>query len=158
MNLPEIHIYCDGSCSPNPGEGGFAAVVIDATTDTEIGHRGGHEKDTTNNRMELLAAIKAVDIFLRNQLNKTIVFTDSNYVKQGLTEWMLSWKPRGWKTSSGKPVQNVDLWMELDSAWQKANKNMLEFRWVRGHDGNKWNERADVLANEYRTKIHGSKI
>jgi ribonuclease HI len=134
-----IEIFTDGACRGNPGPGGWGALL----------RYGGHEKelygaeaDTTNNRMELTAAIVALESLKRPcQVQLT---TDSQYVKKGITEWIGNWKKRGWKTADKKPVKNVDLWKRLDSALQP---HQVEWHWVRGHTGHPENERADQLAN-----------
>ncbi len=135
----KIEIYTDGACRGNPGPGGWGALLIAGK------HRKslyGGEDDTTNNRMELTAAIEALNA-LRGSRSVRL-YTDSRYVMQGITEWMHNWKRRGWKTASKKPVKNKDLWVALDEA---IGKHDVEWRWVKGHDGNPGNEAADALAN-----------
>mgnify|MGYP002525965320 FL=1 len=134
-----VEIYTDGACSGNPGPGGWGVLIRELDKeDTEI---SGGEKDTTNNRMELLAAIKALESIENNK--EIIIYTDSNYVKDGITQWISNWKKNNWKTSNKKPVKNVDLWIKLDNAIQ--NKK-ISWKWVKGHDGNEGNEKADFLA------------
>jgi ribonuclease HI len=134
-----VEIYTDGACSGNPGPGGWGVLIRELDKeDTEI---SGGEKDTTNNRMELLAAIKALESIENNK--EIIIYTDSNYVKDGITQWISNWKKNNWKTSNKKPVKNVDLWMKLDNAIQNKKIN---WKWVKGHDGNEGNEKADFLA------------
>jgi ribonuclease HI len=134
-----VEIYTDGACSGNPGPGGWGVLIRElGKEDTEI---SGGEKDTTNNRMELLAAIKALESIENNK--EIIIYTDSNYVKDGITQWISNWKKNNWKTSNKKPVKNVDLWMKLDNAIQNKKIN---WKWVKGHDGNEGNEKADFLA------------
>ena len=134
-----VEIYTDGACSGNPGPGGWGVLIRELDKeDTEI---SGGEKDTTNNRMELLAAIKALESIENNK--EIIIYTDSNYVKDGITKWISNWKKNNWKTSNKKPVKNVDLWMKLDNAIQNKKIN---WKWVKGHDGNEGNEKADFLA------------
>jgi len=138
--LPQlVEIFTDGACRGNPGPGGWGALL----------RYGGHEKelygaeaDTTNNRMELTAAIVALESLKRGC--KVDLTTDSQYVKKGITEWIGNWKKRGWKTADKKPVKNVDLWQRLDSALQPHD---VKWHWVRGHTGHPENERADQLAN-----------
>lgn len=138
--MKHLIIYTDGACRGNPGPGGWGAIL------EYNGHRRelkGGEPATTNNRMELLAAIEALDS-LRESC-AVILHTDSTYVMQGLTVWMPAWKARGWRTSDRKPVKNQDLWQRLDAA---AQRHTIEWRWVKGHSGNEGNEAADRLANQ----------
>ena len=134
-----VEIYTDGACRGNPGPGGWGALLI-AGRYRKTMHGG--EYDTTNNRMELTAAIKALNA-LRGSRSVRL-HTDSRYVMQGITEWMDNWKKRGWKTSNKKPVKNQDLWQALDEA---VSKHDIEWVWVKGHDGDPGNEEADALAN-----------
>jgi ribonuclease HI len=133
-----IEIWTDGACSGNPGPGGWGAVLKAGETEKEI---SGAEGATTNNRMELTAAIEALEALKRP--SKVRLHTDSQYVKNGLTQWMAGWKRKGWRNSEGKAVANVDLWQKLDAA---AARHEVDWRWVRGHAGNAMNERADALA------------
>jgi ribonuclease HI len=137
MSKP-VRIWTDGACSGNPGPGGWGAILV----------YGGHERElfggealTTNNRMELLAAISALDAL--NRPCSIELHTDSQYLRQGITEWMGGWKRRGWKTADNKPVKNQDLWQSLDAAVQR---HKIDWRWVKGHAGDEMNERADELA------------
>ena len=135
-----VIIHTDGACSGNPGPGGWGAVLQYGSTVKEL--KGG-EPLTTNNRMELTAAIEAL-----NALKRPLVVelhTDSVYVKDGLTKWIHGWKKNGWKTADKKPVKNVELWQALDQAVQR---HTIEWHWVKGHNGDEMNERADELANE----------
>ena len=135
-----VTIHTDGACSGNPGPGGWGAVL---QYNDHVKDLTGGAADTTNNRMELMAAIEAL-----NSLKRTCavdMFTDSKYVKDGLTSWIHNWKRNGWKTSAKKPVKNADLWKELDAAVQRHD---IKWHWVKGHAGDEWNERADQLANE----------
>jgi ribonuclease HI len=135
-----VHIYSDGACKGNPGAGGWGALLISG------GHRKeicGGEPDTTNNRMEMMAVIRALESLKRP--SAVHVHTDSQYVQKGISEWMAGWKKRGWRTADGKPVKNQDLWQELDALSQK---HRVEWNWVRGHAGHPENERADALANQ----------
>ncbi len=133
-----IDIYTDGACSGNPGPGGWGALLRHGETETEL---CGGEPGTTNNRMELLAVIEALQSF--PQPVQARVYTDSQYVQKGISEWIHSWKRRGWKTASKEPVKNEDLWRRLDAL---AATHTVEWRWVRGHNGHPENERADALA------------
>lgn len=142
-----VTIYTDGACSGNPGPGGWGAVLSYGDKEKEI---SGHEEHTTNNRMELLAAIRALESL--KEPCRVDLYTDSNYVKQGITEWLEGWKAKGWKTADKKPVKNVDLWQELETA---AARHDVKWHWVRGHDGHPENERADALAVAAIKKARG---
>jgi len=133
-----VEIYTDGACSGNPGPGGWGAILRWRGEEREI---WGGEPDTTNNRMELTAAIKALETL--NRQVSVILYTDSKYVKDGITTWIIGWKARNWKTAAKKAVKNVDLWQALDDA---VSKHDVEWRWVKGHAGHPENERADELA------------
>jgi ribonuclease HI len=135
-----VHIYTDGACSGNPGPGGWGAVLVYGDKEKEI---SGHEDATTNNRMELMAAIRALES-LKTPC-KVELTTDSKYVLTGMKEWVAQWKKRGWKTADKKPVKNIDLWQRLEEA---ASTHELKWHWVRGHDGHEYNERADILATK----------
>ncbi len=135
----KIEIYSDGACSGNPGAGGWGAVLLYKQHQKEI---YGHEKDTTNNRMELRAVIEALKTIKKSDC-EIIVYTDSKYVQTGISEWIHNWKKNGWKNASKKPIKNVDLWQDLD---QQASKHNIKWMWVKGHNGNKYNEIADQLA------------
>jgi len=135
-----IEIYTDGACRGNPGPGGWGALLISGKHEKTL---HGGEPDTTNNRMELKAAIEALNAL--KSASHVILHTDSKYVMQGITDWMLNWKKRGWKTAARKPVKNQDLWQALDEAVQR---HTIDWRWVKGHDGNPGNEMADALANK----------
>jgi len=140
VNLTQvIEIYTDGACRGNPGPGGWGALLI-AGKHQKTMHGG--EADTTNNRMELTAAIEALNA-LKGHSN-VILHTDSKYVMDGINEWMPNWKKRGWKTAAKKPVKNKDLWQALDEA---TGRHDVDWRWVKGHNGNAGNEMADELAN-----------
>jgi ribonuclease HI len=134
-----VDIYTDGACRGNPGPGGWAALLIMGEHEREI---SGAETLTTNNRMELTAVIRALEALKRPVQGR--VYTDSQYVRQGVLEWMTQWKARGWKTADKKPVKNQDLWQELD---ELVKRHELEWHWVKGHSGNVGNERVDALAN-----------
>jgi ribonuclease HI len=133
-----VDIYTDGACSGNPGPGGWGAILRLGTSEKEM---FGGERDTTNNRMEMMAVIEALRALKRPV--RARVHTDSQYVQKGISEWVAGWKRRGWKTADKKPVKNVDLWQALD---QEASRHDLEWLWVRGHNGHPENERADELA------------
>ncbi len=133
-----VIIYTDGACSGNPGPGGWGAVLYYNGHEKEL---SGHEADTTNNRMEMMAAIRALESLKRPC--KAALYTDSQYLRDGITIWLADWKKRGWKTAAKKPVKNQDLWQALEAA---LARHEVEWHWVRGHDGNHGNERADVLA------------
>ena len=135
---PQVEIFTDGACSGNPGPGGWGAILRSGKKEKEI---SGGEPATTNNRMELMAAIKAFEAL--KQPSSVIIHTDSRYVMDGLTKWLPRWKANGWKTADKKPVKNADLWRALDEA---AERHDVLWRWVRGHDGHLENERADALA------------
>ncbi|WLQ15571.1 ribonuclease HI [Hahella aquimaris] len=137
--MKTVEIYTDGACKKNPGPGGWGAILIYGKNKKEI---YGGELDTTNNRMELMAAIKALRAL--KQGCKVELYTDSQYVRKGITEWMQNWIKKGWRTSGGDPVKNVDLWQALD---KERNKHDISWRWVKGHSGHPLNERADELAN-----------
>ena len=138
--MDKIKIYTDGACKGNPGVGGWGALLIAGKHEKEL---FGGEKETTNNRMELMAVIQALGALKRPcQID---LHTDSQYVLKGITEWMDGWKAKGWKTASKAPVKNVDLWQELDAA---CRHHKIQWIWVKGHAGDAGNERADELANK----------
>ncbi len=139
--MSHVDIYTDGACRGNPGPGGWAALLLTGEHKKEI---SGSEPLTTNNRMELLAAIRGLEA-LKKPGTRARVFTDSQYVIKGIGEWLAGWKKRGWKTADKKPVKNQDLWEQLDAL---AATHELEWHWVPGHAGVAGNERADLLANE----------
>lgn len=134
-----VEIHTDGACRGNPGPGGWGAVLRVRDQEREL---YGAEADTTNNRMELTAAVAALQA-LKRPCRVTLV-TDSEYVRRGITEWLPGWKRRGWRTAANKPVRNEDLWRALEQA---AATHQIRWQWVRGHSGNPGNERADALAN-----------
>ena len=133
-----LQIYTDGACSGNPGPGGWGVVMRWNGHEKEL---NGGEAETTNNRMEMMAVIKALEAVKGTP--KIELYTDSKYVMQGITEWLQGWKARGWKTASKKPVKNVDLWQEMDDL---VSVHDISFHWVKGHAGHPENERADQLA------------
>src|SRR5580698_5157605 len=137
-----VEIWTDGGCKPNPGPGGWAAILRFRGVEKEL---SGAEAATTNNRMELTAAAAALEALKKP--SNVVVHTDSEYVKNGITRWMTGWVRKNWRSSTGDPVKNMDLWRRLLDA-EKPHK--VEWKWVRGHSGNDMNERADVLATEAR--------
>jgi ribonuclease HI len=137
---PKVTIYTDGACKGNPGPGGWGAILFYGEKKKEI---CGGEPATTNNRMELMAAIQALELL--NRPCKIELHTDSQYVMKGIQEWIRGWKARGWKTADKSPVKNDDLWKRLDAA---RDRHDVDWRWVKGHAGHPLNERADALANE----------
>ena len=148
MTTRKVEIYTDGGCRGNPGPGGWGAVLRYGKHKKEL---YGYEEETTNNRMELMAAIRALEIL--NRPSQVKLTTDSNYVRQGITQWLAGWKKRGWKTAANKPVKNKDLWQRLDEI---AGKHKVAWHWVKGHSGNKGNERADELANKAMDERRGN--
>ena len=134
-----VTIYTDGACSGNPGPGGWGAILLFKGSEKEI---SGGEAYTTNNRMEIRAAIEGLNALKRSCA--VDLFTDSQYVRQGITQWMHNWKRRGWRTADNKPVKNEDLWRKLD---ELAARHEIHWVWVRGHAGNGGNQHADALAN-----------
>lgn len=134
-----VDIYTDGACRGNPGPGGWGAILQFQGREKSI--KGG-EPETTNNRMELMAAIQALEALKRS--SRVRITTDSQYVRNGITEWIHNWKNNGWKTAAKKPVKNADLWQRLDDA---ISRHEIEWYWVKGHSGHAANERADALAN-----------
>ena len=137
--MSNIEIFTDGACKGNPGDGGWGAII--RINDHEELIWGG-EKETTNNRMEMMAAIKALE-YLKEASALTLT-TDSGYVKDGITKWLQNWKKNDWKTAAKKPVKNKDLWQELDV---QSSRHNISWKWVKGHSGHRENEIADMLAN-----------
>lgn len=140
-----VEIHTDGACLGNPGPGGWAALLRCKGREREV---VGGEADTTNNRMELMAAIAALEAL--SEPCTIILHTDSQYVRQGITLWMVNWLRRGWKTAAGAPVKNRDLWERLHAA---AQRHVIDWRWVKGHSGNIDNDRVDVLARDEAVKL-----
>jgi ribonuclease HI len=136
-----VEIYTDGACSGNPGPGGWGAVLRYGSHTKEI--HGGEASGTTNNRMELMAAIRALESLTRPSTVR--LYTDSTYLRNGVTSWLPNWKRNGWRTADKKPVKNADLWQRLDAA---VKQHQVSWRWVKGHAGHPGNERADELANQ----------
>ena len=137
-----ISIYTDGACSGNPGIGGWGVVILDKTNNPKLLYGG--EKETTNNRMELNAAINALLYFSKKE--DLEIFTDSKYLKDGIESWIHKWKVNGWKTASKKNVKNKDLWLQLD---KQISRHNIKWHWVKGHANNEYNEKADSLARKY---------
>tara|TARA_B100000700_G_scaffold244762_1_gene273002 strand:- start:341 stop:772 length:432 start_codon:yes stop_codon:yes gene_type:complete len=134
-------VYTDGACSGNPGPGGWAAIII---VDNQMKYKfSGSEKNTTNNRMELMAPIKAIQKFKKK--SEILVFTDSTYVKDGITVWIKNWEKNGWRTASKKPVKNKELWKKLKNL---SSKHSIKWTWVKGHAQDKYNNLVDELAQE----------
>jgi len=145
-----VSVYADGACKGNPGPGGWGVLIRMGEHSKEL---CGGELMTTNNRMELTAVIRALEALKRTCQLK--IYTDSVYVQKGMTEWLVSWKARGWRTSDKKPVKNDDLWQQLDGL---AQPHEIEWIWVKGHAGHEGNERADALANEGVAKVLQAQI
>jgi len=139
-NTGRVEIFTDGACSGNPGPGGWGALLRWNGTEKEL--KGG-ERDTTNNRMEMMAAIQALEALKRPA--HIDLYTDSVYLRDGITKWIHNWKAKGWKTAAKKPVKNVDLWQRLEAAMAR---HQVEWHWVKGHNGHPENERADMLARD----------
>lgn len=146
----KVEIFTDGACRGNPGPGGWGALLRCGEHEKEL---FGGEPETTNNRMELMAAIQALDAL--KEACRVEVTTDSVYVKNGISEWLANWKKRGWKTAARKPVKNADLWKQLDKAVQRHDE--VNWHWVKGHSGHPENERADMLANRGIDELEGEK-
>ena len=145
MSAGTVEIWTDGACRGNPGPGGWGAVLRFNGTEKEL---SGGERDTTNNRMELMAAIQALETLKR--ACQVHVTTDSNYVRQGITEWLPRWRANGWRTAARKPVKNADLWQRLADA---AERHEVKWSWVRGHSGHPENARADRLATAAAARL-----
>lgn len=143
-DLPQVTIYTDGACDPNPGPGGWAALLIAKGKERMI---SGSESETTNNRMELTAAIQALNTVQGR--SRIEFYTDSEYLKKGITEWMANWRARNWRRKGGK-LANVDLWQALDKAIQE---HQIKWHWVRGHSGDRHNQRVDLLARKAIQRI-----
>ncbi|MCH8542800.1 MAG: ribonuclease HI [Alcanivorax sp.] len=138
--MKQVDIYTDGACRGNPGPGGWGAWMVHGAHEREL---CGGEAHTTNNRMELMAAIMALEA-LREPC-QIVLHTDSEYLRKGITEWLTAWKARNWLTAARKPVKNADLWQRLEEA---TRRHTIDWRWVKGHSGHPGNERADQLANK----------
>lgn len=147
MDTSSVLLFTDGGCSGNPGPGGWAYLIVSESKGV-IDERWGAEKLTTNNRMELSAAVAALEAVLADsslRANPITLYTDSQYLQKGITSWIQNWKRNGWKTSSKEPVKNQDLWQRLD---QLTTRLQVEWRWVKGHAGHEYNERVDRLTQE----------
>ena len=149
MSRPNVTIFTDGACKGNPGPGGWGAILMSNGHEKEL---YGYEPQTTNNRMEMMAAIAALEA-LKKPCDVSMN-VDSQYVLQGMTEWIRGWKARGWKTADKKPVKNDDLWKRLDAA---CAPHKIKWTWVKGHAGHEYNERADQLANKGITEARSAK-
>jgi len=145
----QIEIFTDGACKGNPGIGGWGALLVYKGVEKEL---WGGERETTNNRMELTAAIRGLEELKRPC--DVLLVTDSEYVMKGMKEWLVNWKKRGWKTAAKQPVKNADLWQQLD---EQVNRHNVTWKWVRGHTGHHGNERADQLANRGVDEVRGMK-
>jgi len=143
--LPAVVAYTDGACKGNPGPGGWGVWMVSGSHEKEM---WGGESSTTNNRMELTAVIQVLTVLKKRC--KVVIYTDSEYVRKGITEWITNWKRRGWKTADNKPVKNADLWQKLEAA---EAAHQVEWRWVKGHAGDPGNERADALANRGAAEV-----
>jgi len=153
--MPELFAYTDGACSGNPGPGGWGVLLIAREGGAVVKERelSGGEALTTNNRMELLAAISALETLAKP--SDITVVTDSAYVKNGVTEWIHGWKRNGWRTAGKDPVKNVELWQRLDAA---AARHRVQWRWIKGHAGHEENERADALARAGMAPFKPNKV
>jgi ribonuclease HI len=147
-NLVKVQIYTDGSCYPNPGPGGWAAILMTTGESKNEKEIFGSVPDSTNNKMELTAVIKGLRALKFSCYVE--VFTDSQYVKLGITEWISKWQLNGWKAANKKPVKNKSLWLEL---LEESKKHQITWQWVRGHNGDEFNERADYLAGKARENV-----
>ena len=146
--MRQVQVFTDGACSGNPGPGGWGAVLRFGDKEREL---CGGADNTTNNRMELTAAIEGLRAL--NEPCEVVLTTDSTYVKDGITRWLANWKKNGWKTAAKKAVKNQDLWQELD---HQTSRHTVQWQWVKGHSGHPENERADALANQGMDKVKGS--
>ena len=144
--MKEVTLYTDGFCKPNPGHGGWAAILLFSHREKEL---SGAEVDTTNNRMELTAAIKG--LLALSEPCQVNLYTDSEYLRQGITKWLVTWKKHRWKTSAKTAVKNQDLWQALD---ELTSRHVIAWHWVKGHSGNHYNERCDELAA--KASLHGT--
>jgi len=138
-----VSIYTDGSCIPNPGKGGWAAIIIVNNGKSGITKLSGSDPYTTNNRMELTSAIEALKSL--NEICVVDLYTDSQYLQQGITNWIISWKERNWRTANGRVVKNYELWQELQI---QVERHTITWHWIKGHAGNQWNEMVNKLAQE----------
>ena len=149
-----LKIFTDGGCSGNPGPGGWAYIIVTETFQESavLVEKYSFERNTTNNRMELTAVIESLRalISMKNIPRKAVLYTDSQYVQKGITEWIIRWKKNAWRTADKKPVKNQDLWIELDSLCGELSRSefLLKWEWIRGHCGNEFNERCDKMTQE----------
>lgn len=150
MTSGYVEIFTDGACRGNPGPGGWGVLLRYNSAEKEL---SGSEEDTTNNRMELTAAIKALEAL--NKRCHVVLTTDSQYVMQGINEWLDGWKRRNWRTANKRPVKNVDLWQQLDALTAKHD---IDWQWVRGHSGHTENDRVDQLANQAIDEMLNKKV
>jgi ribonuclease HI len=150
MSTPHVTIYTDGACSGNPGPGGWGAILVSGEREKELKGGEGH---TTNNRMELMGAIAALEALTKPC--RVDLYTDSQYLRGGITGWIHGWKKNGWRTADKKPVKNVDLWQRLEAALKHHD---VQWHWVKGHAGHAMNERADVLAREAIVAIRAGAV
>ncbi|HSR63944.1 MAG TPA: ribonuclease HI [Gammaproteobacteria bacterium] len=150
MTSGHVEIFTDGACRGNPGPGGWGVLLRYNSAEKEL---SGSEEDTTNNRMELTAAIKALEAL--NKRCHVVLTTDSQYVMQGINEWLDGWKRRNWRTANKRPVKNVDLWQQLDALTAKHD---IDWQWVRGHSGHTENDRVDQLANQAIDEMLNKKV
>ncbi|CAN5457616.1 hypothetical protein BH10CYA1_BH10CYA1_27310 [soil metagenome] len=148
--LKQILIFSDGACSGNPGPGGWGSIV--SLPDETVHELGGSNPATTNNRMEMVAAFRALDLLKLTEPHEIIVYTDSVYLINGITKWVNGWKYRGWKSSTGTDIANRDLWEELSRLVKDIEPSKISWKWVRGHDGNPGNERCDQIAVSFSKK------
>lgn len=147
--MSDVEIYCDGACRGNPGPGGWGALLRSGKNEKRL---YGFAAETTNNRMELTGAIEALKALKKPC--EVVLWTDSQYVKKGMTEWLAGWKAKGWKNAAKEPVKNVDLWQALEL---EAARHKVDWRWVKGHAGHEGNEIADQLANQAIDEALGTK-
>ncbi len=147
-----LHIYCDGGARPNPGKGAAGFVIVSNDKQNEMGKEVWLYENTTNNRMELQAVINALNWFYQIHYDRGIeltIVTDSNYVKSGITDWINKWKFNGWMNASNKPVENQELWRELDALVELLRRNTnIEFEWIKGHSDDRWNKRVDQVCTQ----------
>lgn len=146
--MSQVEIYTDGACRGNPGPGGWGALLVYKGSEREL---YGYESHTTNNRMELMAAINGLQALTRPC--QVALFTDSQYLRLGMTQWIYQWKKKGWKNAKGQPVKNADLWELLE---KMSHTHQIEWHWVKGHNGHPENERVDVLANKAIDEMLGA--
>jgi ribonuclease HI len=149
VSEPQVTIYTDGACSGNPGPGGWGAILISGDREKEL---MGGEAATTNNRMELMAAISALEALKRPSLAD--IHTDSQYLRDGITKYINNWKRNGWRTAAKEPVKNVDLWQRLEAA---RDRHTVRWHWIKGHSGDQFNDRADELVREARDALKDAK-